>query len=231
MPLAPLIAIEGIDGSGKGTQAKLLAESLRAIGKKVSLVSFPRYSGTFFGGIVGQFLNGSYGSLTEVHPMLSAVLYAADRFESKLFLWGEMENNDVVVCDRYVASNLAHQGAKIDDHSLRGKLLDEITKMEYEVFGLPKASLTILLDIPADVAQKNIAKKNQRAYTNKALDIHEADRDYLHLVRGLYLTLAGDRLDWSVNSAVLSEEDGQRPIEEIHAQIHSRVVAHLELLK
>ena len=112
--VAPLIVIEGIDGSGKGTQAQQLTERLIATGRRVRLLSFPRYRETLFGHAIGDFLNGRFGQLNEVHPFLASVLYAADRFESKSVLADALHQSDVVVCDRYVPSNLAHQGDKLD---------------------------------------------------------------------------------------------------------------------
>jgi dTMP kinase len=109
--VAPLIVIEGIDGSGKGTQAQQLTERLAAAGHRVRLLSFPRYRDTLFGQAIGEFLNGRFGQLDEVHPFLASVLYAADRYESKQVLLEALQQSDFVVCDRYVPSNLAHQGA------------------------------------------------------------------------------------------------------------------------
>src|SRR5580704_15426600 len=110
---AGLIAIEGIDGSGKGTQSRILVERLRQSGRKVELISFPRYEETFFGRLIGSFLNGQFGTLDQVHPVLVSLLFAGDRFESRPKLEKALATCDVVVLDRYVASNVAHQGAKI----------------------------------------------------------------------------------------------------------------------
>src|SRR3712207_3314277 len=107
-----LIAIEGIDGSGKGTQARLLRERCRAAGLSAALISFPRYAETRFGRAVGKFLNGRFGTLDQVSPFLAALLYAGDRFESRTLLRESLFANDVVVLNRYVASNVAHQGSK-----------------------------------------------------------------------------------------------------------------------
>ena len=108
-----LIAIEGIDGSGKGTQSSLISQRLNDLGYRTSRIQFPRYTETYFGQAVGDFLNGRFGSLEDVHPQLVAVLYAGDRFESLGILQDEMASSDIVVLDRFTASNLAHQAAKL----------------------------------------------------------------------------------------------------------------------
>src|SRR5947209_2867214 len=78
------------------------------------LLSFPRYQATLFGRAVGDFLNGRFGSLEEVHPFLVSLLFAGDRFESKSVLLDAIETHDVVVLDRYVYSNVAHQASKCE---------------------------------------------------------------------------------------------------------------------
>lgn len=190
-----LIAIEGIDGSGKGTQAKRLLDRLLAAHVSATLVSFPRYSQTHFGRTIGRFLNGEFGALDVVDPHLAATLYASDRLESKSFLIEQTQKFEVVVCDRYVASNTAHQGAKRSGTARRA-LQDWIATMEYGVFALPRADLTILLDLSAESAQTLIAKKAQRDYTDKKVDIQEADVGYLRAVRDVYLDVAGTEANW-----------------------------------
>lgn len=78
-----IIAIEGIDGSGKNTQAKILAQRLSIHGKAVKLMGFPCYADTLFGKEIGSYLNGEFGSITDVSPKLASMLYAGDRFEKK----------------------------------------------------------------------------------------------------------------------------------------------------
>ena len=222
--MAPLIVIEGVDGSGKGTQAQQLTERLTATGRRVRLLSFPRYRETLFGHAIGDFLNGRFGQLNEVHPFLASVLYAADRYESKSVLTEALEQSDVVVCDRYVPSNLAHQGAKLDGAE-REELLRTIERIEFDVFALPRPSLVVLLDVPVEIAQLNIAAKKPRSYTDKAADLQEADADYLQRVRDVYLQLASaDSLWQRVESARAGE---QRSIAEIGEDIFAWVVSRL----
>ncbi len=219
--MAPLIVIEGIDGSGKGTQAQQLTERLAATGRRVQLLSFPRYRETLFGHAIGDFLNGRFGQLNEVHPFLASVLYAADRFESRSVLTDALQQSDVVICDRYVPSNLAHQGAKLEGAE-RDELLRTIERIEFGVFALPRPSLVVLLNVPVDIAQRNIAAKKPRSYTDKAADLQEADAGYLQRVRDVYLQLATTDPIWQRVESVRAGK--QRSITEIGDDILGRVL-------
>lgn len=215
-----LFAIEGIDGSGKGTQAARLCERLRAEGVSAQLLSFPRYDATRFGKAIGEFLNGRFGSLDAVHPLLASLLYAGDRFESREVLRLAMDSHEVVVLDRYVASNIAHQGAKLAGTD-RAELIDWIETVEFEIFGLPRPDLVILLDLPASKAQELIAKKSARGYTDKKADLQEADGSYLSAVREVYRDLAGHRPGWRIVSCL--KENTLRTIEDIGDELYEIV--------
>lgn len=214
-----LVAIEGIDGSGKGTQAKRLRETLAARGRSVALLSFPRYESTLFGRAIGNYLNGRFGELEAVSPYLAAVLFAGDRFESRSLLLEAIAANDVVILDRYVASNVAHQGAKLPE-SERAELGDWILRLEHEVFGLPRADVVVLLDLPVDLAQKQIAEKSARSYTDQAADLHEADTAYLTATRNAYLDLAAREPGWrTIDCTTDDSANAVRPIEEIAEEL------------
>lgn len=210
------IAVEGIDGSGKGTQSARLCERLRQAGKSVKLFSFPRYSETFFGRLVGEFLNGAYGTLEQVHPQLVSLLFAGDRFESRGLLQQALETQDVVVCDRYVPSNVAHQASKRNGIE-RAELSRRILQIEYEIFALPRPDLVLLLDMPADRAQQLVAKKAARTYTTQTADIQEADGGYLRGVREVYLDLARSEANWQLIAGCHREE--LRSLDEIGSEV------------
>ena len=211
-----LIALEGIDGSGKGTQAARLCERLQSAGTSVSLLSFPRYEATRFGRAIGDFLNGRFGTLDSVHPLLASLLYAGDRLESRAVLEEALRGHQVVVLDRYVASNVAHQGAK--RHGLeRAELREWIETIEFEIYQLPRPDLVILLDLPAQDAQHLIAKKQARSYTDKTADLQEADGFYLAEVREVYRDLAAGQPNWRMVSCL---EKGQlRTIEDVGEEV------------
>src|SRR5579885_3297777 len=107
-----LIAIEGIDGSGKRTQVELLAKSLAARGYSIYATGFPQYD-SWFGKMVGRFLNGELGPLESVDPHFTALLYAGDRLEAKPQIEAALDRGQVVLTDRYIGSNLAHQTARV----------------------------------------------------------------------------------------------------------------------
>lgn len=184
-----LVAIEGIDGSGKGTQAALLCEGLRSAGAKCQLLSFPRYRETQFGAKVGDFLNGRFGSLDQVSPFLVSLLFAGDRLESRKLLMQSIADHDVVVCDRYVASNIAHQAAKVVGAE-RQELIEWVQYVEYQLYELPLPDRTLFLDLPVQQATQLIAMKARRTYTDRSADLQEADSHYLQKVHDVYVELA-----------------------------------------
>jgi dTMP kinase len=184
-----LLAIEGIDGSGKGTQAAQLVETAREHGYSVKLFSFPTYDGNPFSRAVADYLNGEFGSADEVHPELAAMLYAGDRFHARPGLVAALAAHDLVVCDRYVGSNAAHQGAKLDGDA-RERLLAWLDEVEYGEFALPRPDLVVLLDAPVALARRLVGLKAARGYTALEADIHEADVEHSSATRDLYLELA-----------------------------------------
>lgn len=219
-----LVNIEGIDGSGKGTQAARLQARLLAHGCRTELVSFPRYRETHFGHKVADFLNGRFGQLNEVNPFLASLLYAGDRFESKRWLAEAIGNHDVVIFDRYVPSNMAHQASKLDGAE-RTELIAWIEQLEFGIYELPRPHLCILLDIPPQVAQQLIARKAPRDYTEQAADLQESDATHLTRTREVYLELAHTRPAWHRISCVHGEQ--LRTADEIEAEIWELVQPQL----
>jgi dTMP kinase len=213
--LSYLVAIEGIDGAGKGTQARALVEQLARLHMMAGSMSFPQYSETMAGGLIGSYLNGEFGS--SVNPKVATLLYAVDRYESRGRLRDQLDDNDVVVIDRYVGSNMAYQGARIHPRERVAEFRDWAQELEFDVFRLPRPSLTILIDMPVDAAAKLVASKPPRSYTGLAADVHEADEIYMERVRREYLLLA-EKLDWVVVSG--KSADGRlKTVSELGAEL------------
>jgi dTMP kinase len=218
------IVLEGIDGSGKGTQAARLAETAAEAGRTVASFSFPLYDQNPFSRAIGQYLNGELGALEDVHPALSALLYACDRFHARPELERAIEQCDLVVCDRYVASNLAHQGSQLEGAE-RERLLEWLLEVEYGEFQLPKPDLVVLLDAHPKLARELVAKKGARSYTSLEADILESDEAHGDASREIYLELAR-RDEWHVVGT--ARDDGSvRDIDEIAAEIWAAVEPRL----
>jgi len=186
-----LIAIEGIDGSGKHTQAKLLEHALQSGGYSVYATGFPQYE-SWFGSMVGRFLNGDFGPLEAVDPHFSALLYAGDRFEAKPRLIAALDAGKVVLVDRYVGSNLAHQVARASAPQ-RSEFLRWIEHLEYTVYGLPRENLILYLRVPPGEAQKLVAAKSQRNYTRAKHDLQEKSLHHLEDAAEMYDMLSRSR--------------------------------------
>ena len=118
------VVIEGLDGSGKSTQLKLLKNYLESKGISYQYLHFPRVEEGIFGELVAKFLRGDLGKIGEVNPYLVGLIYAGDRNDAKNQLNSWNERGQLVIVDRYIYSNMAFQGAKIKDETERQKLWD-----------------------------------------------------------------------------------------------------------
>jgi dTMP kinase len=215
------IAIEGIDGSGKHTQAEMLGRAFEARGISWVPISFPRYE-TAFGKLIASFLNGDFGKLEEVDPHLSALLYAGNRFEAKPEIKAAQAAGKTILADRYVASNLAHQTARMPPER-RTEFIAWLRQLEYETYGLPMEDLVIYLRLGATEAQRLVGKKAPREYTAMAHDLQESDLTHLEKA-----ALAFDRLATDPSWVTIECFDAGVGAVKSVAEIHRAVLAAVD---
>lgn len=184
-----LIILEGTDGSGKSTQAKLLCDRLHKEGYRAEHISFPQY-GKKSSGPIEEYLNGVYGAPHEVNPYAASLFYAIDRFDLSQKIHMAIAQGVIVISDRYVDSNAGHQGGKIKNPRARARFLKWLYKLEYDILGVPRPDQVLLLHVPAEVGQRFVIKKASRAYLRKGThDTHEADLAHLKAAEEAYLWL------------------------------------------
>jgi len=184
-----MIVIDGTDGSGKATQTELLTEHLRLNGHAVATFDFPNHSKPS-GYFVDKYLAGDYGSLDEIGPYSASTFFAVDRFDLKQAINQALAEGKIVICDRWVTANLAHQGAKILDKGEREKYYQWNLDLEYAKMNLPQPDLNLILHVPCEIGQKLVDNKASRDYIAGAKrDLHEADLNHLRLAESVYLEL------------------------------------------
>jgi dTMP kinase len=212
-----LIVIEGIDGSGKATQVKLLVDRLHKEGVKVMSTDFPRY-GEKSAYFVEKYLRGEFGSAKDVGPYIASVFYALDRYDAAEKIREGLKKGMTIISNRYTSANLGHQGGKIRDKKTRDRYIDWLLHFEYEILGIPKPDLTIFLDVEPKAAMKLIKLKGKRKYTRGKKDIHEIDLTHLKQAREAYL-YAAKKYGWKVIDCM----DGKKilPIENIRDLVFS----------
>lgn len=211
------IVIEGSDGIGKKTQADLLTKMFRRVGKQVVFYDFPQYEKSFFGEMVGRYLNGEFGDIGDVSPYLISLLYAGDRFEAAEHIRHDLSRGKIVISNRYTQSNMGFQAAKIKDEEKRKKFLGWLEELEFGIFNVPKPDLVIYLYAPHKVSQKMVDQKKQRTYTDKKRDIHERNTKFLASVEKEYLELARENPEWRTITCL--EDDKLLPPDEISKRI------------
>lgn len=221
-----LIVLEGADGSGKGTQARLLSKSIQEYAP-AAFLEFPRYKKSAFGKLIGQCLAGKFGNFVELSPYLSSLPYILDRARAKYLLLESLKDGHVI-CDRYTPSNIAHQAVKLPE-SERQEFIDFIEKGEYEELGLPAPDLVIYLYVPAEISSGLVTKKSLRDYLNgeATKDQHEEDPEYQRAVVEMYLWLAKHNENWRVVNCM--EKGKLLSREEIHLKVMKIVKKELHL--
>ena len=181
-----LITFEGGDGSGKGTQSKLLFEYLESLGLPVKLGGFPMYE-TPTGKKVGAYLRGELGN--EVSADEAGVLYQDDRLANIDPISAWVQQGGIQLLDRYVESNSGHQGGKLPTREERIEYILKNAQKEYGDNNLPEPDLTLLFTLAPELAQEYVSRKMARTYTDQSHDIHEADPNHLRNANESFLLL------------------------------------------
>ena len=209
-----LIVLEGTDGSGKATQAKRLLEGLRSQGVPCREIDFPRY-GNPFAEPANLYLHGALGRAPgDVNAYAASVLFAVDRFASYKEDWGgAYESGMLILANRYTTSNAVHQAAKLPPGE-REEYLEWLFDLEYRRLGLPEPDMVIYLDLPSEVSERLLRRRE--AETGTKADIHERDADYLRQCRESARGIARS-LGWRVLHCAAGQE--LHTPEAIHGQV------------
>ena len=213
-----LIVIEGLDGSGKATQAARLRETLAANGLPVRQVSFPVYESDS-SALVQMYLAGAFGSDPgDVNAYAASSFYAVDRFASYKSDWGSFyRDGGIIIADRYTTSNAIHQCSKLPEGEWDG-FLKWLFDYEYGLLGIPAPDLVLYLRVDRDVSQALMTGRYQGDETKK--DIHERNSAYLSRSEQAALYCA-EKLNWQTISCTGGGQ--MRSIEDIGAEILNAV--------
>jgi dTMP kinase len=226
-----LFVIEGVDGSGKSTQLRLLSEFLTGKGYSCEFLHFPRTDAPYFGELIARFLRGEFGSLNEVDPYMVALLYAGDRRDASETIRGWLNDRKIVLLDRYTYSNIAYQCAKIDDPIGQDKLMNWILNLEFEHFGIPKPDLNLFLDVPFAFTEKKLQSErsgNDRKYLKGTLDIHEESLNFQKKVRDIYIKVS--RSDERLVVVDCNEGNGLMQSQEIILSLILKIISERKLI-
>ena len=221
--MGKLIVFEGTDGSGKSTQFELLAKRLEAEQIGFQRLRFPQYEEPS-SALIRMYLGGAFGEDPEaVNAYAASTFYAVDRYASYQRVWKDYyQGGGLVVSDRYTTSNAVHQGSKVPEGE-RAEFFRWLYDLEYDRMGLPRPDLVVLLDMPVELSEQLMRKREQS--TGTQADIHERDEDYLKKCRDVALH-AAEYYGWRTVSCA---KDGViRSVEDIHEEVYAIVKSCLE---
>lgn len=210
------IVIEGTDGSGKSTQYAALKKQLEETGYEIVDIHFPRYDeeSSYF---VREYLAGNYGSADEVGPYTGSLFYALDRYQASADIRKALSAGKVVLCDRYVGSNMAHQGTKFSNSEERRGYFIWLDNLEFETLGIPRPDLNFVLNTPLETVTERLKAKG-----DSSTHINEVDENHITKSLDVYKDLCNlfpkdfQRIDSERGGEILS-------VEEIHKMIWEKV--------
>lgn len=233
--IGKFIVIDGIDGSGKTTQLKLLAEKLEKNGFQVEIADFPQYN-TKSAGLIEEYLSGKYGTANEVSPYAASCFYACDRYDASHKIRQWLSEGKIVLANRYVTANMGHQGSKITNRLERKVYFDWLEDLEYQIFKIPKPDINIILYLDAEIAQKLSLARKRIDWHNKTRDIHEEHLNHLEMAAETYKQMTSELknmklIDCTEYGLLLHPEDIHDKVWEetskiINAMHHRYYVSH-----
>ena len=220
-----LIVIEGSDCSGKTTQINLLLERLRQEGVDFEVFDFPDYK-TPTGKIVSMYLENKFGPANELDPKIASLFYAHDRFSQKHKIENALRGGKFVILDRYVESNMGHQGGKIVDKEKREEFFKWLEELEYGNFGIPKPDAVIFFYMPFGVGKvlKKRRDEEKGLQGNVKQDGHEDNPEHQKNAETAYLHLAGFYGWIKINCAPDGTIQSLRKPEEIAEEVWTKIM-------
>lgn len=222
--MGKLIVIEGIDCSGKETQSKMLVEHLKEMGIAIKTSQFPRYdtpTGKIIGGpYLGKewFGDSYFEEASQVSPFVASLYYAADRKYNVGDIEETLKTSNLIL-DRYVDSNMAHQGGKFETKKERENAYKFFEQLEYKLLKLPRPEIRIFLDVTPDVSRKIAESRAEK------LDALERDFGYLEKSYTAYHEVA-KRNKYKIIKCV--ENGKMRSREDIHKDVYNYVIQQLK---
>ena len=211
-----LIVIEGLDGSGKATQAAELLASMQRREMRVRKVSFPDYESRS-SSLIKMYLNGEFGTHPDdVNAYAASSFFAVDRYASYKRDWAEDYKNGVIISDRYTTSNAIHQCSKLPEEEW-DSFLDWLFDYEYRLLAIPKPDAVIYLRVDPEVSQRLL---KERYHGEDKRDIHEKDRQYLERCQRA-ADYCCQKLGWQVVECC--EGGFMRSVEEIRKKVISLI--------
>jgi len=215
------IDIEGLDGSGKSTQLRLLKYFLKEQGIQFEYLHFPRTDSPYYGELIARFLRGELGAIDTVNPFLVALLYAGDRMDASTQIRQWLSKGKLVIVDRYVYSNIAYQCAKSTNTKESEQLAEWILNFEFHYNKIPVPDISLFLDVPSKFTKSSLSsgrKGADREYLNGSRDIHEENLDFQQRVRNVYLQQVKKQKDF-IHIDCTDDNNNMLPPERIFEKI------------
>lgn len=219
--IGKLIVIDGLDSSGKQTQAELLENRLKSEGHNVLKIQFPDYNDTS-SALVKMYLNGDFGQKPDdVNAYAASTFYAVDRYASYKRYWQKFySEGGIIIADRYTTSNAIHQAVKLDKDK-RKDFFSWLYDFEFNLLGLPKPDCVVFLDVLPGISIKLMENRLNKIDNQKDKDIHEKNKSYIYDCYDCAL-LAAEVLGWVKIDC--SENTLIKKIEDIHLEVYKVVI-------